>query len=334
MNPDPLLAVVPDDFGKDIKKRMIDGDGSDSEEPAKKRARANTDSLLPPEDPSEPDGDVLDPPEPEDDLEKYTTERLQKGLKYIKKAEKRDITPRTRVYLEFYKDAYKDALERTSLESASRAVVQKMDEVYRSSALYFKVESAEKHEYNMLLVEVRKLELLICYGDYLGQELQKFRADLTKEVKKGYSSEVKKAHARLGGNKLWTSVADEIEGKAPTNIPEHMDIACVVLGLDSDYMSWIVSEYAKRNRKFHNQVRVYIEKCEWTKLGEQICRDINELPNLITSKDEYDKYITVLSNIRDRYFEVKDPYNVKFWHANARAKKEQDDLLAMKEKAP
>ena len=117
---DPYLSIIPDDHGEEIRKRVRERDGFDSEGRPTKRARADTRTLLSSGDDEQ---EVEEPPKPEDDLDKYDRERLQKGLKYINGAAKRKITPRTHEFLKLHKDAYKAALDGETLEKASRAVV-------------------------------------------------------------------------------------------------------------------------------------------------------------------------------------------------------------------
>lgn len=125
---DPYLDTIPDDRGKETRKRVRQRDGSKS--PAK-HARANTSAILPPGDDGQ---EVEEPPKPEEDLDKSDRERIQKGMRYINGAAKRKITPRTQEYLKLHKDAYKAALDGGAPGKASQADVQAMDQVYYSAA--------------------------------------------------------------------------------------------------------------------------------------------------------------------------------------------------------
>lgn len=99
--------VIPDDHGEEIRKLVRERDGSNSEGPHKKRPRADTNALLP-----QMEGQGIEEHQkPEDDINKYDRERLQNGSQYINGALKQNITPRTRVFLHFYKDAYKAVLD-------------------------------------------------------------------------------------------------------------------------------------------------------------------------------------------------------------------------------
>ena len=96
---DPYLDTIPDDRGEEIRKRVRERDGSDSEGRPAKRPRADTSALYPP---GGDEQEVDEPLKPEDDLDKYDRERLQKGLRYINGAAKRKITPRTQEFLKLH----------------------------------------------------------------------------------------------------------------------------------------------------------------------------------------------------------------------------------------
>jgi hypothetical protein len=150
---------------------MRERDGVDNEGCPTKRTRADTSTFLPP---GGPDGqdveEQLEPPKPEDDLKKYDRERLQNGLRFLRKAAKRKITLRTKGFLKLHKDAYIAALDEKAPVEASRAVVHAIDQVYYSAAFYLKSRSPVEYENLMLHVKLRRLELLANYGHYLGHD--------------------------------------------------------------------------------------------------------------------------------------------------------------------
>ena len=328
---DPYLDTIPDDRGEEIRKRMRERDGSDSEGRPTKRARADTSALLP------PGGDgqeAEETPKPEDDLDKYDRERLQKGLKYINGAAKRKITPRTQEFLKLHKDAYKAALDGVAPEKASRAVVQAMDQVYYSAAFFLKPRSSEEHEHLMHYVKLRRLELLANYDDYLGQELQEIRADL-KAAATGAGSEVREAAVRavrLGPGKTWLTIVDELAGANMDDLHKHVDIACGVLGIDRNHMLWLIKEWAERNRTFHSQIRQYISDCHWPRLAERVCRDLQELLNVAPDPDTAANYEKVLLSIQNEYFDAISPDDPQHWLPNEKARKLTEEKQAREKK--
>ena len=263
---DLISSTVPDDHAEEIKKRLRERDGSDDESRPRKRARADTRALLPPG----ADGlEVEEPPKPEEDLDRYDVERLQRGLSYINGAAKRKITPRTQEFLRQHKDAYKVALESSAEDKASCAVVQLLDKVYYSTSFYLKPRSAEEFGKLQAFVKLRRLELLANYGDYLGQELQQIRVDL-KAAAKGAAADVQKVNLELSPPRTWLAIADELAGADMGDLRKHVYIACGVLGMDPHHMLLLIEQWGDRNRIFHNQVRQYITDCHWPALAKQI----------------------------------------------------------------
>ncbi|KAI9787510.1 MAG: hypothetical protein M1839_000040 [Geoglossum umbratile] len=317
---DPYLDTIPDDHGEEIKTRVRERDGSDGEERLTKRARADTSALLPPEG----DGQEVEaPPEPEDDLDKYDRERLQKGLRYINGAAKRKITPRTQEFLKLHKDAYKAALNGGAPEKASRAVVQAMDRVYCSAAFYFKPRSPEEHKHLMHYVKLRRLELLANYGDSLGQELQGIRADL-------------KTALELGPPKTWLTIADELAGANMVDLRKHVYIACGVLGIDPNHMLWLIKEWAERNHTFHNHIRPSSAAATEERLRNtsfsQVCRDLRELLNVAPDPDTAANYEKVLLSIQNEYFDVISRDDPEHWFPNEKARKITEEKMAREKK--
>jgi len=325
---DPYLDIIPDEHGPEVKKRVRERDGSEGERRPAKRARADTNALLPPGGFEE---NVDEPPIPEDDLDMYDVERLQKGLSYINGAAKRKITPRTQEFLKLHKDAYKAALDGGSPVIASRAVVQMMDRVYRSGAFFLKPRSSEEYEHLNYYVKLRRLELLANYGDYLGQELQEIRAALRKAATDA-DSELQDAAQGLGPPKTWLSIADELDGANMDNLRRHAHVASGVLGIDGNHMIWLIKEWAQRNRIFHNQIRQNISDCYWGRLASTICRDLKELLSVAPDADTAANYEKVLLSIRNEYFDVLSRDDPQYWIPNEKAKKLIEEKLAREKK--
>jgi hypothetical protein len=102
-------------------------------------------------------------------------------------------------------------------------------------------------------MKLRQLELLANYGDYLGQKLQEIRADL-KAAAAGASSEVRKAAFELRPPKTWLTIVDELAGANVTDLYKYVYIACGILGINPNYMLWLIGEWRDRNCIFHNQI--------------------------------------------------------------------------------
>lgn len=214
--------------------------------------------------------------------------------------------------------------------------MQALDQVYYSAAFYFKPASSEDHQRYIYFVKLRRLELLANYGDYLGYELQGIQAKL--KVKAiGASSEVQQAAEKLGSRRTLVEIADELieDGMNDVNLDDlrrHVHVACGVLGIDPTHMSWLIKEWAERNRTFHNQARQYISDCHWGSLAEQISRDLKELLNVEPDRDTAAKYEQVLLSIRSEYFDVITQDDPQHWIPNEEARKLTREKMAKDKK--
>ena len=320
---DPYLDTIPDDRGEEIKNRVMERDGSDSERRPTKRARADTSAILPPGN---------DPPKPEIDLNNYDRDRLQKGLIYITEAAKKKITPRTQEFLKLQKDAYEVALKHQASVEASRAVVQAMDEVYYSAAYYLKPRSSEEYDRFKLYLNLRRLEFMVNYTYYVGKELQEIREKLQAAAIGGSSGVQEVSSIALEAFRSWLGIAGQLGGEGLGNFRKDVCVACGVLGIDSLHMTWLIKEWAAdKNRIFHSQVRQYISDCYWVSLADQICRDLKELLN-VGPPDIVKEYEKVLLCIRDEYFDVMSRDEPQHWVPNEKARKLIVEKLAREEK--
>ena len=312
---DPYIDCIPDDQGREIKKRVRERDGSDAGGLPIKRSRANTTALL-------PSGDIKttdEPLVPEDDLTKYDRERLQRGLSYINAATRRKITPRTQEFLKMHKEAYKAALEESIPQIAAQAVVQAMDKVYHSSAFFFKPLTPDEHEECMYYVKLRRLEMLANYGDWLGQELQEIRAKLKSAAQDSGSTELREAQLELGPPRQWVEIAEELAGLNADNLRKHVYVTCGTLGIDPKHMLWLIDVWGERNRVFHNYSREYIKQCQWHSLAQQACRDLKEILNVAPDEATAQNYEKVILSIQSEYFNVVDRDNPQHWFPNDKA---------------
>ena len=75
----------------------------------------------------------------------------------------------------------------------------------------------------------------------------------------------------------------------------------------------LISEWAERNRTFHNQIREYIADCHWPRLAEQLCRDLKELLNVAPDPETATKYEKVLLDIQNEFFDTMSHDDPQHW---------------------
>ncbi|MDI1489088.1 MAG: hypothetical protein OHK93_008366 [Ramalina farinacea] len=172
---DVFAATIPEECRAPLLERIYerDSDNDDTETPLKRpRSNNNTDTLLSPE-PGELAQEVPESPPPvEEDLSRYTRERIKAGLRYIHHTiATGTITPRTFTFLNLSKEAHNIALdcfeEKTETPSKKAvAVIQQYDEVYASESFLLHPRSAEELQRMENLTKLRRVQILAnYYGD-------------------------------------------------------------------------------------------------------------------------------------------------------------------------
>ncbi|KAG8525771.1 uncharacterized protein KY384_000531 [Bacidia gigantensis] len=323
--------TIPEAFVEELKKRELERDGEDDEGRQRKRVRADTITLLEPED-KHTEVEEVTVIQPEKSLDLYSHKRLQRGLRYINAEVKRDITPRTREVLKLAKDAYKIALESEELDLSACAVVQAYDRVYYSPAFYLRSDTSEDKERSQLLLQLRRWEFLANYGDYAAEDLKNFRDHLKTAAGRDQTTELWNASRALSSKKSWQEMADEI-ARDVGGLRGQVFIASDALGLDPNHMLWLISEYGQRNEMFHNNASGFIKKCHWTDLAQQLHRDLTELPHTMTDNATIENYTKVINRIMHEYFlnadVTRDP---KEWFPNSKAWKLSEDKSRLEDK--
>ena len=133
------------------------------------RKRGDTTNLLP--DSYDPDTDVIpEPPSPEVSPSLYTKERLQQSLVYAERClKRREISPRSELFMQLYKEELKDALEAETIEQREKHAMMVMAEerLIQDKGFLRPLKSAYTAELEDQLLQLREIQYLQRYGDYL-----------------------------------------------------------------------------------------------------------------------------------------------------------------------
>lgn len=169
---DVFAATIPEECRAPLPEGIYerDNDKNDTETPLKRPcSNNNSHTLLSPE-PGELAQQVPESPPPiEEDLSRYTRERIKAGLSYINHTiATGTITPRTFTFLTLSKEAHNialDSCEETSSATAV-AVLRQYDQVYASEAYLLHPRSAQELQRMGNLTKLRRLQILAnYYGD-------------------------------------------------------------------------------------------------------------------------------------------------------------------------
>ena len=172
---------------------------------------------------------------------------------------------------------------------------------------------------------VRRQEVRANYGDYLAVALQIFRAKF--KAKADPKEETKDAREDFGPPKTWLEVSEQLDNPVlKAMILQHIYTYSSKLNLDPKHLGAIIREWRQRNQMFHNQTKLFIEKCDFYSLARQIHRDLKELPNF-ELPEMVPVYETALKMIRSEYFTVKLEKDPAFWNLNETAYRLQGEKI-------
>ena len=309
---DAYLDTIPFDKGEEIRELVRERDGFHGEARLPNCPRALTSAI------SAIGNDVQEfrePPRPEKSLDKYNRERLQRGLRYIERALDQNNTPRLLEFLKLHEDAYQVALDDGPPMEASCAVVQAMDRVYYSAVFQLGPLSTEKYDHLMHYVKLRRLELWDNYSDYIEQELQVIRKNLTTVATGAGAHE---ATLEVCLPKTWVHAAEKLANSDMGDLGRDVDTPCGILGIDTMHMVWLIEQWADSNRWSRNHTREFISTCNWDGCAVQLSRDLRELLKL-HDRDEASRYEKIILGIRDEYFEITVRDEPGSWFPNEKA---------------
>ena len=283
--------------------------------PLNSRLRADTQTLLngftiPP--------DSIEPPSPEQAISDYNPARLQRGLAYASSRLQRKITPITQAFHEKLKIAYKDALEDGS--DANLGAVRALDGLLHSKAFLNRTLSKEQQDTIKELQKFREMQFFGNYGDYIAETVTELRRQVTKHEPPNFE--------KLSGRQKWTEIADKLHFEIDNNMDPKQGVLvalykiCDIAVFDFDHMVWAIDNAPERNKSFHCNVKVYIERHQWANLAKQIHVDLKDLASAIpvTRQGDMLKWQKAMEDMKEMYFgQVADDDDPTTWIPKNRA---------------
>lgn len=271
--------------------------------------------------PSVPAPAIIPPLSPEKDLARYTRQRLEQGLEFVRCRfeNSRHITPRTEKALEMYEDSILQAI--TTSDEGIRLDCMKeirgMEKLMSTKAVFRGGLSEQFEQLQLQILQFREFEYHARYGAYLGLPLASL----------GCSSGLHQTpgHEHLSGEHRWTKIAEHIreERKAEADwmrltaaekalvsepaTPRTTAVftACQSLGFDPIRMLWAIVRYAERNMTVHADISDMIKNCQWIELGEVVYRDLQEIHFLLPrGREEDTEHLqAILEGLLDTYLD-------------------------------
>lgn len=265
----------------------------------KSRQRGDTTSLLPSS--YDSNSDVIpEIPVPEASPSLYTRERLQQSLVYAERClKRRDISPRSELFMQLYKEELKDALKAETTEQRENHAMMVMAEerLIQDKGFLQPLKSAKSAELEDQLLQLRELGYLVRYGDYMKIIPTRLRLHASKHKSENWQS--------ISGSIYWSRIAvtlrEEEEAREeavrvgselsklsmPTTAAVY--VACADLGISEEFALWSIEEYGTRNRKVHRDLDDLKREGEFPLLASTLWADRNELSSTFSSiKSETD----------------------------------------------
>ena len=280
------------------------------------RKRGDTTSLLPSS--YDPDTDVMpELPVPEASPSLYTRERLQQSLVYAERClKRRDISPRSELFMQLYKEELKDALKAETTEQRENHAMMVMTEerLIQDKGFLRPLKSAHRAELKDQLLQLRELQYLKRYGDYMKIIPARLRLHASKHKSENWQL--------IPGNNYWSRIAVTLGAeeearkeavrvgaaldkvKSPTTAAVYM--ACADLGISEELALWSIQEYGTRNREVHRDLNDLKREGEFPLLASILCADRNELSStfsLIKSETDITHLRVIIQSEIDTWFE-------------------------------
>lgn len=267
-------------------------------------------------------------PIPEAHSSLYTKERLQKSLVYAEMClQRRDISPRSELFMQLYKDEIKDALNTEAVEKRDHHVIMIIAEerLMQEKEFLRPFKSASTIEMGDQLLQLREFQYIARYGDYM--------KIIPNRLKIHASNTKFEDWELISGSVYWSKIADQLEEEEKkrkeatskglfqvTSAPVAYAIfkACYDLGISDDLAIWAIKEYAARNRGAHRDLIDLKKEGQYSLLAMILCADRNELFSTfscIGSETDLTHLQNIIQGEIDTMFEdtVENPTNPSVW---------------------
>lgn len=271
----------------------------------------------------DPNTDVMpELPVPETSPSLYTRERLQQSLVYAERClNRRDISPRSELFMQLYKEEVKDALkaETTEQRESHAVMVVAEEKLIQDKGFLRPLKSAQRAELEDQLLQLRELQYLVRYGDYMKIIPTRRRLHASKHKSENWQL--------ISGSNYWSRIAvtlgaEDEERKEAVRVGSAFDkikmpttaaiyMACADLGISEELALWSVREYGTRNRGVHRDINDLKREGEFPLLASVLCADRNELNStfsLIKSETDIIHLRAIIQNEIDTWFEDTSAY--------------------------
>ena len=282
-------------------------------------------------------------PSPEQSPSDYTPAKVQKRLEYARHVGRRNISPRSEIFLQLYRDAAINALAVTENKDRLDYCTQlyRYDKFLEANSFMGEEPTKEQKELEEKLLKLKRLEYYARYSDYWARELSLLKetalmvkTENYEELQQYWTTINEKLQADKNDKDWFEKELGKLDrGKMPTIIAVRS--VAKELKLPTERVVWVIERYAERNLLVHFSVTELIQLGRWSKLADLLYHDAKDLALVIPPQmeDDIDKMSGIISSIKDKFFTVEegDEDFPEAWRANEDANKYRKDLRAKTE---
>lgn len=278
----------------------------------KTRSRAVTEDLLP-DDFLDHENLTVPCPRPEEDLRKYTYERLQSGLVYAQSCLKRNISPRSELFLHLYKQEVKDAMTITNEEAKQKhlKLVAVQETLIVEKDYLRPLEGRNMNLMNELL-HLREVQYMTRYGDYLKIIPNQIPAAVDKKKSEDWEL--------IGKSRFWTEIAEELKQEAISKDSYKTTViirkACLDLAISAELAFWSIREYGDRNSNLHRDLDTLKKEGKFPTLAKILFTDLHELSmifSVVKSETDIGSLESTIQQQIDLHFDCIDQEEPDTW---------------------
>lgn len=294
---------------------------------ARIRPRTNTDELLP-QDFDHASSNIPPRPVPEAVDEAYTQERLQSSLTYaVQFLKRRDISPRSENFMEFFKKGLKDTLLTTNPDEKKSGViaVRVYERLIEQNAFLWEQRVSHNLELEKNLLQLREFQYFARYGHYMKIIPTRLRH---------HACDVKTSDWELlSGKHFWSDVASNLKtedenlrkirfndskAREAADYRTHAAVcnAARSLGISEDVALWSIIEYGQRNEKVHRDLEALRAEGDFQQLAKVLSADIEDIDLVFSelrSDTDKERLKSVITTEIQRWFRVRSMDDPRTW---------------------
>lgn len=258
----------------------------------------------------------------------YTNDEVERRINIVRSYRERDLTPRSRIFLDLYEKTAELFLAENDLDKSARCQENLLlCDVYLAENTFMLRESTKEHrEIRDMLVKLKEFEYYARYGDYFAYQTTKLRR----------VAEEKKLEGLGVLKQYWTKIAADLAQEEKllqeNRKVESWKIRTVLavyevateLGVNTDHAKTCISAYAARNELMHSTVQEMVQQGRFHELATMLADDEKELPLILPfdRADEKEALLTIIASIKDEFYEIPPPFSERpqLWNHSERAR--------------